>query len=125
MMIVIVRTGPYILARVLCSCRPVIQLSLASTLPQTRLCICWPRFDFSSMKEIINQETGCKRNDSHFQLMIFQAIFVILQPRSQGLSSLPSLVVGTETLVAAGHVILVYICARALDLVLLLSTIFA
>jgi len=41
--------------------------------------------------------------------MIFQAIFVILQPRSQVLSSLPSLVVGTETLVAAGHVILVYI----------------
>ena len=88
MMIVIVRTGPYILSRVLCSCRPVIQLSLASTLPQTRLCICWPRFDFSSMKEIINQETGCKRNDSDFQLMIFQAIFVNL----------------------------VYICARALDL---------
>ena len=27
-----------------------------------------------------------------------------LQPGSQGLSSLPSLVVGTETLVAAGHV---------------------
>ena len=26
------------------------------------------------------------------------------QPRSQGLSSLPSLVVGTDTLVAAGHV---------------------
>ena len=26
------------------------------------------------------------------------------QPRSQGLSSLPPLVVGTETLVAAGHV---------------------
>ena len=26
------------------------------------------------------------------------------QPRSQGLSSLPTLVVGTETLVAAGHV---------------------
>ena len=26
------------------------------------------------------------------------------QPRSQGLSSLPSLVVGTEALVAAGHV---------------------
>ena len=25
------------------------------------------------------------------------------QPRSQGLSSLPPLVVGTETLVAAGH----------------------
>ena len=28
------------------------------------------------------------------------------QPRSQGLSSLPPLVVGTETLVAAGHVII-------------------
>ena len=28
----------------------------------------------------------------------------LLQPRSQGLSSLPPLVVGTETLVAAGHV---------------------
>ena len=27
-----------------------------------------------------------------------------IQPRSQGLSSLPPLVVGTETLVAAGHV---------------------
>ena len=28
----------------------------------------------------------------------------LFQPRSQGLSSLPPLVVGTETLVAAGHV---------------------
>ena len=28
------------------------------------------------------------------------------QPRSQGLSSLPPLVVGTETLVAAGHVVM-------------------
>ena len=28
----------------------------------------------------------------------------VKQPRSQGLSSLPQLVVGTETLVAAGHV---------------------
>ena len=29
---------------------------------------------------------------------------ILQQPRSQGLSSLPPLVVGTETLVAAGHV---------------------
>ena len=29
---------------------------------------------------------------------------LLLEPRSQGLSSLPPLVVGKETLVAAGHV---------------------
>ena len=75
----------------------MIQLSLASTLPQTPLCICWPRFDFSSMKEITNQEIGCKRNDSDLQLMIFQAIFVLL----------------------------VHSCAQALDRVLLVLTIFA
>ena len=32
------------------------------------------------------------------------SLLVCNQPRSQGLSSLPPLVVGTETLVAAGHV---------------------
>ena len=31
---------------------------------------------------------------------------ILVQPRSQGLSSLPPLVVGTETLVAAGNVII-------------------
>ena len=31
------------------------------------------------------------------------------QPRSQGLSSLPPLVVGTETLVATGHVTVIFL----------------
>ena len=35
---------------------------------------------------------------------MFGAAFADTQPRSQGLSSLPPFVVGTETLVAAGHV---------------------
>ena len=36
--------------------------------------------------------------------MSVQILFGFLQPRSQGLSSLPPLVMGTETLVVAGHV---------------------
>ena len=39
-----------------------------------------------------------------FMYIKYQPILVLPQPRSQGLSSLPPLVVGTETLVAAGHV---------------------
>jgi len=53
---------------------------------------------------MINNRTDALKTDVNL-LNLFGNEFVNkLQPRSQGLSSLPPLVVGRKTLVAAGHV---------------------
>ena len=49
------------------------------------------------MKKITHSSATCAR-------LMTRTVQLLRQPRSQGLSSLPLLVIGTETLVAPGHV---------------------
>ena len=57
-------------------------------------------------KFIVFNRTDALKTDVHlfFTITNYQIVRSRSQPRSQGLSSLPPLVVGIETLVAAGHV---------------------